>query len=160
MRSFGMSTELARNHVEAADLRCETSLPGGGTFERGPAQRVLLVDDAEGAIQMMARLLTLAGYEVALAHEGEAAISAALHVAPQMIVLDLNLPDMSGFDVARRLRQHRELDGVLLIALTGNSDEESRAAATAAGFDQYVVKPAGIDVFEALLRQHGARNVA
>jgi DNA-binding response OmpR family regulator len=116
-----------------------------------PKRRILLVDDSTGATQLMARLLGMLGHQVSVAHDGEGAIATALHTRPNVVLLDLNLPDMSGFDVARALRLQAELANSLLVALTGHSDSDTRAEASAAGFDEFIVKPAAIETLESLL---------
>ena len=114
-------------------------------------RRILLVDDAEGVTQLTARLLGMLGHQVSLAHNGESAIATALHTLPHVIILDLQLPDMTGCEVVRELKRHTELAASLFVAVTGFSDAETRAEATAAGFDEYIVKPAAIESLERLL---------
>lgn len=110
-----------------------------------------MVDDAAGATQLMARLLGMLGHQVSLAYDGQSAIAAALHTLPHVILLDLQLPDMSGCDVVRELRQHAELANSLFVAVTGFSDFETRSEATSAGFDEFIVKPAAMETLERLL---------
>jgi CheY-like chemotaxis protein len=114
-------------------------------------RRILLVDDAAGATQLTARLLGMLGHQVSLAHDGQSAIATALHTLPHVIMLDLQLPDMNGCDVVRELKRHAELAASLFVAVTGFSDSETRSEATAAGFDEFIVKPAAMDSLEQLL---------
>jgi len=114
------------------------------------AKRVLLVDDAEGTSHLMARLLGMLGHQVSLAHSGQTAIDTALHLKPHLILLDLQLPDMGGCEVARTLRRSADLAGSLFVALTGYSDQETREEAATAGFDEFIVKPAAIETLERL----------
>ena len=123
-----------------------------GTTSNSPLKRrILLVDDAAGATHLTARLLGMLGHQVSLAHDGESAIATALHTLPHIVLLDLQLPDMSGCDVVRQLQQHVELISSLFVAVTGFSDAETRAEAMEAGFDEFIVKPAAIESLEQLL---------
>lgn len=114
-------------------------------------RRILLVDDAACATQLTARLLQMLGHQVSLAHDGKSAIATALHTLPQVIMLDLQLPDMNGCEVVRQLKRHTEMAASLFVAVTGFSDTETRAEATAAGFDEFIVKPAAMESLEQLL---------
>lgn len=102
---------------------------------------VLVVDDNDAAAWGVGRLLELMGCEVSYAYDGNQAIESALASRPSVVLLDVGLPDMDGYTVARMLREQGFENE--LIALTGYSNEESRKRAFDAGFDDYIVKPAG-----------------
>lgn len=116
--------------------------PPATTRER----RVLVVDDNVGAAKMLALLLQkMSGHTVAVAHDGPKAVAIAKEVTPDLILLDLGLPGMSGYAVAEQLRAIPELADVFIVALTGYGTEEDRRQTTAAGFDEHLVKPPSID---------------
>ena len=87
------------------------------------------------------RRLQLAGFEVAIAPDGFEALRVASEFQPSIMLLDIGLPDIDGFEVARRLRADAKFKAMVLIAFTAYASEESRSRAHAAGFDHYVVKP-------------------
>jgi len=107
--------------------------------------RALIVDDSEDATFVLGQLLELRGFEVIAAHSGEEALATAEREGPDVIVLDLGLPDMDGFAVAERMRKNAAFAGTKLIALTGRSMDDAGAQTKAAGFDAHFVKPADID---------------
>jgi CheY-like chemotaxis protein len=108
-------------------------------------RRVLVVDDTAGAAKITARLLELLGYEVETAGAGRSAIEQSRSFRPEIIMLDVSLPDMDGFQVAGELRLLAETKGALIVALTGYGDDDYRSRALAAGFDEYLVKPADVN---------------
>jgi len=115
-------------------------------------RRILVVDDNQDAAEMLAEMLSLTGNETQVAHDGPTAIAAAHAFSPHFIFLDLGLPGMDGYEVARRMRAEGLLSGVLLVALTGwgSADDERRTAE--AGFDFHLTKPmapsAIVDILE------------
>jgi PAS domain S-box-containing protein len=116
-----------------------------------PPRRVLVVDDSRDAVESLSLLLKLEGHEIQSAHDGPAALEAARRFRPQVIFLDIGLPGMDGYQVASRLRQQPELDGALLVALTGYGHADDRRRAEAAGFHAHLVKPADPEVLHRLL---------
>jgi CheY-like chemotaxis protein len=123
--------------------------------------RVLAVDDCEDTASVLAILLRLMGHDVRLAHDGPEAIALAQEEPPDVILLDLLLPGMNGFEVARALRRQPGLHGVHLIALTGCTQDRYLHQATEAGFDHYLIKPVEPELLEELLMTIGsARSVA
>lgn len=106
--------------------------------------RVLVVDDYPGAADVACLLLRMLGHEPLAATTGEQALESAATFDPDIVVLDLRLPDVSGFDVARALRQ-RPGKRLFIAALTGSSSHEDRDRVRDAGIDMYVLKPAGAD---------------
>src|SRR5581483_1886912 len=114
--------------------------------------RVMVVDDNADALEMLTSALQSAGIEVAGAATAGEALRLAGTWRPTAAVLDIGLPDMSGFDLARALRAMPAVAGVRLIALTGYGREQDFATARAAGFDQYFVKPMEVDALLEALR--------
>lgn len=105
-------------------------------------RRVLLVDDNRDTVESMQVLLEMEGHTVALAFCGRAALDQAARIRPEVVVLDIGLPDISGHEVARRLRADTSSSAPLLVALTGYGHDQDREAAREAGFDRYLLKPA------------------
>jgi CheY-like chemotaxis protein len=130
-----------------------TSLPLESERPRNiPANsiRILVVDDNKDAANGLAKLLRLAGHTVSVAHDGLAALGAAATFQPDIAILDIGLPKLSGYDVAQRIRRDRGND-VVLIALTGWGQEADRQRSQDAGFDYHVTKPIEFAVLTRLL---------
>src|SRR6187200_2893621 len=106
--------------------------------------RVLVVDDNEDAADSLATLLGVMGYEVRIAYDGPEAIAAADEFRPAVALLDIGLPKLSGYDIARHVRAQRGGE-VLLVAITGWGQEDDRRRAREAGFDHHFTKPADFD---------------
>lgn len=104
------------------------------------SRRILVVDDNVDAAESLAMLLQLDGHSTRVAHDGPAALVVAREFKPHAVLLDIGLPGMNGYEVARQLRD-AETAPMRLIALTGWSSEEARRQAHAAGFDRHLVKP-------------------
>lgn len=117
----------------------------------GPSRRVLLVEDNRDAATTLQELLEVWGHEVQVAHDGPAALQVAPRFQPEVILLDIGLPQMDGYEVARRLRLHEGADPPFLVALTGYGDAEHRATAVEAGFDHHLVKPIDLEQLQLLL---------
>jgi PAS domain S-box-containing protein len=117
----------------------------------GASLRVLVVDDSVDAAQSLAMLLESAGHDVQTAHDGPATLEAALDYRPSVVLLDIGLPGMNGFEVAKRLRQQPELGNLVLVAMTGYGHEADRQRSQEAGFDHHLVKPADFGKVERIL---------
>jgi PAS domain S-box-containing protein len=107
-----------------------------------PPRRVLVVDDNQDAADSLAVLLRLAGQDVQVAYDGAAALSLARSFRPEVVFLDIGLPGMDGYEVARRLREHLDGQKTVLVAVTGYGQDEDRRRSRDAGFDFHMVKPA------------------
>jgi CheY-like chemotaxis protein len=108
----------------------------------GPAgRRVLLVEDNDLVAYSLASVLRRAGFRVDVAHTGSAALEAAAARPPDVALVDLGLPDMDGYGLARLLREREGLRGVALVALTGCGGDDSRRRSEEAGFAHHVSKP-------------------
>jgi CheY-like chemotaxis protein len=112
---------------------------------------VLVVDDNADAVTAFALLLRQLGHEVAEAHDGVAALALARRTRPTVVFLDLNMPGLSGHEVARALRADPAFTRTLIIAVSGFGQPNDVEAARAAGFDHYIVKPYDIDFVKSLL---------
>jgi CheY-like chemotaxis protein len=116
-------------------------------------RRILVVDDSQDSADSLALLFTLMGHEVFTALSGTTALQAVKERRPEIVLLDVGMPDIDGYEVARRVRADDELRGIRLVALTGWAEEEDRRRSQEAGFDRHLVKPADRDVLEALLSE-------
>jgi CheY-like chemotaxis protein len=113
-----------------------------GTFVDGPGRRrVLLVDDHRDSRRMLGMMLELSGHQVIEAGDGGAAVSMAMSERPDVAIVDIALPGLDGYEVARRIRAHPGTRDIVLIALTGYGYEEDLRCAMEAGFDLHLVKP-------------------
>jgi PAS domain S-box-containing protein len=122
-------------------------------------QRILVVDDKPDAADSLALLLRVTGHEVRTAYEGAAALKLAQEFKPEIVFLDVGMPGMDGFEVARRIRQEPDLSEVLLVALTGYNQEEDVRHCKEAGFDMHLCKPADLDVLQGLLNSRPPHSV-
>ena len=96
-------------------------------------------------------LLSLRGHQVATAYDGQSAIEQAREMQPDVVLLDIGLPRIDGFEVARRLREEHPARPMLLVALTGYGQERDRVRAREAGFDHHLLKPVRLEMLEELL---------
>jgi CheY-like chemotaxis protein len=119
--------------------------------------RVLVVEDSVDSAETMGELLSRWGHEVRLAHDGATAIHVAREFRPQVILLDIGLPDIDGYAVAQRLRGE-DLGGEILVALTGYGESKDRARSQQAGFDRHLTKPVSPDDLLDLLRGAGGSS--
>jgi CheY-like chemotaxis protein len=111
---------------------------------RGDMPRILVVDDDVDAADGLVSLLQSAGHgDARVAYTGATALALALEFVPTVLLLDLDLPDMSGYDVARHLSQHPQLRSLRLIALTASSEHPGRELAREVGIERYLIKPVG-----------------
>lgn len=113
--------------------------------------KILVVDDNVSSAQTMGWMLEMLGHQVVLAHDGLAALEAAKQHSPDVILLDIGMPGMNGYDVARALRQDVRFKDTLLIAQTGWGQDRDRQEALAAGFNHHLVKPVSHEQFAGLL---------
>jgi two-component system, sensor histidine kinase len=116
-----------------------------------PARRVLVADDNPDAADSLALLISAWGYDVRVAYSGDRALQSALEFRPDVCLLDLGMPGLTGFEVAERLRQEPRTAGAVLAAVTGWGDADTRRRVTAAGFDYHLLKPAPLDELQTIL---------
>ncbi|MEO8752776.1 MAG: PAS domain S-box protein [Casimicrobiaceae bacterium] len=119
--------------------------PGLAPGQGAKAQKILVVDDNEDAANSLATLLRISGHEVLVAHDGPDALRLVAADPPDAVLLDLGLPKMDGYQVARRIRAIPHLAGTRLIAVTGYGQDDDRRAAREAGIDDHLVKPVDFD---------------
>lgn len=113
--------------------------------------KILIVDDNVDAAETTGMLLELMGYQIACAHDGAAALEKASSWLPEVVLLDINLPILSGLDVARRLRAGEMTRHAYVVALSGYTSIEDQRASIAAGCDQHIGKPFDMAAITAML---------
>jgi PAS domain S-box-containing protein len=140
----------AAAHEPDSNKRAKSAVP----------HRILVVDDNRDSADSLAMLLRLAGHDARTAHDGRQALAVAATYRPDLVLLDIGLPGMDGFTVARHLRSQPELARAVLVALTGYGSHEDRRQALAAGFNHHMAKPVNLDTLNELLsalEPHDAR---
>ncbi|MDO8679878.1 MAG: response regulator [Acidobacteriota bacterium] len=131
--------------AETSSISDQLAAPNGG-------ERVLIVDDNEDALFILSEALDSLGYTVRTAADGPEALQVAQAFRPQIALLDIGLPVMDGYELARRLRESSDGPGLRLIAVTGYGQKSDKERARAGGFDAHLVKPVGLEQLEAVLR--------
>ncbi len=126
--------------------------PSSGA-DTGQPTRVLIVEDNPDAATGIGKLLSTCGYDVTVAHDGESGVSLATTFHPEIVLIDIGLPGMSGYEVVRRFRELPELEGTRLIAVSGFGQEADHARSRDAGFEHHFVKPVDFDALKAHLRR-------
>jgi len=115
-------------------------------------ERVLVVDDDSDTANTLAKLIAMFGFEATAVFSGSQAISAAASQPPEMALIDLGMPDVDGYETAKRIRQQPGGTQVILVALTGWTRREDKQHAYECGFDLHVAKPLELDTLKGLLR--------
>jgi CheY-like chemotaxis protein len=123
----------------------------------GQLSRILVVDDNADTVRGMCRLLKLLGHSVHAVYDGPSALEAAREYHPQFVLLDIGLPGMDGYEVARKLRQEGNCQASI-IAISGYGQEEDRRRSRDAGIDYHLVKPIDHNQLFELLAHPGARS--
>ncbi len=120
------------------------------------ARRILVVDDNRDAAESLATLLTLSGHETHVAYDGQEALAAAATLRPAVVLLDIGLPKLNGYEAARQMREQPWGKRMVLVALTGWGQQEDRRKSAEAGFDAHMVKPVDLDALAKVLAKMGA----
>ena len=115
------------------------------------AQRILIVEDNQDSALSLKMLLEVLGHVVDVVHDGEGAIVSAAALRPDVILMDIGLPGLSGYDAARRIRSDCKDKGPLIVALTGWGQDEDRRRSVEAGIDHHLVKPLDLDKLRQIL---------
>jgi PAS domain S-box-containing protein len=116
-----------------------------------PTRRILVVDDTHAAAYMLGKLLETMGQQVQTVNSAAAALESARQNPPDVVISDIAMPEMDGYELARRLRQEPRLKNAVLVALTGYGQDSDKQRASDAGFDRHLVKPVGLDTLQQLL---------
>jgi len=132
-----------------------TNVASSKVNERNECFRILVVDDNQDSAFSMAELLQLHGHKASTAHDGQAAVEKASQEQPDVILMDLGLPRMNGYDACRAIRHQQSEKRMLIIALTGWGQEEDRKRSREVGFDAHLVKPVDSEELLAHLKNHG-----
>lgn len=162
-------TELHDGTVEASSVLGEGSefvvrlpvppldapLPSSPVSEAAPPTtrplKVLVVDDNADTVLSFSMLLKSSGHDVRTAHDGPTAVQVALDYRPDLMLLDIGLPGLNGYEVAKRIRQQPDFKNVVLVALTGYGQDSDRQTSLQAGFNHHLVKPARIAQLQHIL---------
>lgn len=125
--------------------------PHGPVVDHAAAIDVLVVDDNSDALELMGEVLGMVGYRAHLAPDAAEAITVAEAVRPAAALLDIGLPVMDGYELARRLRAIANLSSIKLVAVTGYGQAADKERAVAAGFDEHLVKPISVEQVQRVL---------
>lgn len=142
---------VVRLPLLAANAVCAEPNGESGAPQASTARRVLVVDDNHDAADSMATLLRVWGHQAWSAYDGDSALSLAVEHCPEVVLLDIGLPGMDGYQVARRLRGLADTRDTVLIALTGYGQSEDRTRSQEAGFNLHLVKPVDIEALRQLI---------
>ena len=113
---------------------------------------MLIIEDNRDAREMFRIMLELAGHEVLEAEEGVGGLELLKTARPDVAVIDVGLPGLNGYEIARRFREESDAGGVMLVALTGYGTPEARERSRQAGFDHHLIKPVNADALQEILR--------
>ncbi len=141
-------------HLPLRSVPLQASGAAAAAENRSPfsARRILVVDDNVDAAESQGELLRLAGHETRVAHSGPAALQIVEVFQPDIVLLDIGMPGMDGYEVARQMRQRANLMPTILVAVTGYGTDQDRVRSEAAGFDAHLVKPIEPDELRRILR--------
>lgn len=134
-----------------SEFSSATSAPSGTPAPKSGSIRILVVDDNRDSADSLGLLLELVGNEVRIVHDGQAAVDAANEFQPRVVLLDIGLPTLNGYEAARKIREQPWSKQSMMIAVTGWGDDVDRQRSKEAGFDHHLVKPVDLDALTALL---------
>ena len=141
---------LTEGKISSAPHETQKSDTAPESASHKEKRSILIVDDNETAAHSLAKLLTHAGHDTRVVHDGAATLQMLAHFRPEIIFLDIGLPDTSGYDLARTVRNYCDVQPIL-VALTGFGQEDDRRRAHEAGFDHHITKPVSISDLEKIL---------
>jgi CheY-like chemotaxis protein/nitrogen-specific signal transduction histidine kinase len=147
---LGKGSEFVVRIPLARDQRAHAT-PSEGTASVIPRKRILVVDDNRDSAESLRMLLEFLGADVRVAFDGEGALTALKGYDPAVVFLDIGMPGLDGYEVARRMRAQLPPGKTTIVALTGWGQEEDRRKAREAGFDRHLIKPADVGALQALL---------
>jgi signal transduction histidine kinase/ActR/RegA family two-component response regulator len=158
-QGLGAGAEFTlRLPIESEDIVQERN--SGGSRTGAATCRVLLIDDNADVLESLRDVLAIGEHEVQVAHDGAEGLSIAAQFKPNVVLCDIGLPGMSGYEVARALRANESLRSVCLVALTGYALPEDERRAKEAGFDHHLPKPPNLNVLERILANVASSNSA
>ena len=154
---MGQGSEfVVRLPILVETMKMPSAEPAPSETTTTTARRILVVDDNRDSAQSLAMLLELTGNETYVAHDGDAGVKAATTFRPDVVLLDIGLPKLNGYQAARKIREQPSGKRVVLVALTGWGQEEDQEKSREAGFDAHLVKPVDFAVLSKLLAEVGA----
>ena len=142
---------LVRLPVVLSSIKKQRGGNDGEVVKNAARHRILIADDNRESADSLAKLLEIIGNETQIAHDGLAAFNLAMTCRPDVMLLDIGMPKMNGYDTARRIREQAWGTNILLVALTGWGQEEDRRKSLEAGFNLHMVKPLDLLALEKLL---------
>ena len=140
-RTGGVERILPKRACDASNCRAKSRSRWGAAYRRGTMTRILCVEDNAENLFMLQRRLTRIGFEVTITTDGAQSVEWAKTLLPDLIVMDLNLPKLDGWEATRRLKNQPETKHIPIIVLTADSTQKSRDKALAAGCDEFELKP-------------------
>ena len=143
------SSSICRSCWMVCRQRAEATSVSAG--HPAASRRILVVDDSVDSAESLAKVLRVLGHVVHTAYDGQSALEAARLNAPDIVMLDIGMPRMDGFEVARRMRNDPALKDVFLVALTGYGQDEDRRQSQKSGFNAHFVKPVLLDHLRGVL---------
>jgi PAS domain S-box-containing protein len=141
---------VVRLPLDAQDAAGPAAVPAPAPLDRA-RRRVLVIEDDADVVDSLKKALEIFGHEVAIARNGRDGVAQAHAMRPEVVLCDIGLPGMDGYQVARTLRADTELDGTLLVALSGYTQADDVARAREAGFDEHLAKPVTLDRINGVL---------
>ena len=150
-----MVYEIADNANDAANQSQDSigaDATGSSLKEKTPVLNVLIVDDNEDAAKSMGALLTHYGYTVNIAFDGETGLDSLMKFSPNLVLLDIGLPGIDGYEVVKRMRKERG-DSVTIVALTGFGQPGDKDQAKASGFDYHLTKPVRVSNIQEVIEK-------
>ena len=147
-----MASALSTTNPLAAPAPDEAAADNASDMQDG--KRILVVDDNVDAAESAAEILRLLGNEVSVVHDGLSAVHAVEVWQPEIVLLDIGLPGIDGYEVAKRVRQSAFGKNVMLVALTGWGQDQDKQRTSDSGFDQHWVKPVGLDKLKEISRSN------
>ncbi len=148
--TFSVATPTRRGSTLREATRATTTETVSSPTPRS-RRRVLVVDDNVDGAESLAKVLQICGHEARTAHGGPEALDAARQFQPDVVLLDIGLPGMNGYEVAKRLRGDPALAGAMLVALTGWGSEDDKRQSREAGFDYHLTKPVEVTSIQSIL---------
>jgi PAS domain S-box-containing protein len=149
----GAGSEFVVRLPAAPDARADDDSAAGTAGGERPKRRILVVDDNVDSAQSLAMMLEIAGHTTHVAYDGLEAIEVAGKVLPEIVLMDIGMPRMNGYDACRRIRSEPWGGAIVMVALTGWGQTDDRLRSEEAGFDHHLVKPVEPAALEALLER-------
>ncbi len=155
----GLGSEfIVRLPVATEPAVLEPAPPAGKAVAASSPRRILVADDNEDAATTLAMILEILGHDVRIANDGAAAVTLAAAFRPEVVLLDIGMPKLNGYEACARIRAEPWAGAVTLVALTGWGQDEDRRRSHEAGFDHHLVKPVDPAALEKLLAVSGVRR--